>query len=155
MQMIKIEGVSCAEQKQFLEREIKDYLIRRFHEDVDSKIELRIETNEKALDSYSIQMEGPSGSITSNTFVGLLNGWYRYLEEMGVRFVRPGKDREVFLENVDLNKKMEVELSPAYFHRGVCIEGADSFENLKDFIDWLPKIGMNSFFIQFENPYSF
>ena len=56
MQMIKIEGVSCAEQKQFLEREIKDYLIRRFHEDVDSKIELRIETNEKALDSYSIQL---------------------------------------------------------------------------------------------------
>ncbi|MEY8542619.1 hypothetical protein [Dubosiella newyorkensis] len=26
---------------------------------------------------------------------------------------------------------------------------------MKDFIDWLPKIGMNSFFIQFENPYSF
>ncbi|MBZ4284176.1 DUF4838 domain-containing protein, partial [Streptococcus pneumoniae] len=40
-------------------------------------------------------------------------------------------------------------------HRGVCIEGADSFENILDFIDWLPKIGMNSFFIQFENPYSF
>lgn len=33
--------------------------------------------------------------------------------------------------------------------------GADSFENILDFIDWLPKIGMNSFFIQFENPYSF
>src|SRR5699024_1422879 len=43
----------------------------------------------------------------------------------------------------------------SFKHRGVCIEGADSFENICDFIDWLPKIGMNSFFIQFENPYSF
>ena len=40
-------------------------------------------------------------------------------------------------------------------HRGVCIEGADSLENILDFIDWLPKMGYNSFFLQFKLPYTF
>ena len=40
-------------------------------------------------------------------------------------------------------------------HRGVCIEGANSLENILDFIDWLPKMGYNSFFLQFQLPYTF
>ncbi|MFX3797670.1 DUF4838 domain-containing protein, partial [Streptococcus suis] len=40
-------------------------------------------------------------------------------------------------------------------NRGVCIEGADRYQNTKEFLDWLPKINMNRFFIQFENHYSF
>ena len=52
-------------------------------------------------------------------------------------------------------REIHIEETASFKHRGVCIEGADSYDNLKNFIDWLPKIGMNSFFIQFENPYSF
>ena len=37
----------------------------------------------------------------------------------------------------------------------MCIEGADSPENILEFIDWLPKLGYNSFFLQFELPYAF
>lgn len=37
----------------------------------------------------------------------------------------------------------------SFRHRGAVIEGADSVENVLDFIDWLPKVGYNSFFTQF------
>ncbi len=37
----------------------------------------------------------------------------------------------------------------------MCIEGADAYENIRDFIDWLPKVGYNSFFLQFKTPYAF
>ncbi|MCM1150283.1 MAG: DUF4838 domain-containing protein [Butyricicoccus sp.] len=43
----------------------------------------------------------------------------------------------------------------AFAHRGVCIEGADSRGNVLDFIDWLPKAGYNSFFLQFKTPWIF
>ncbi|MFI2777730.1 hypothetical protein, partial [Escherichia coli] len=70
----------------------------------------------------------------------------------------PGRKNEIL---PDLNfsyfteSNISIDEKASFKHRGVCIEGADSFENVCDFIDWLPKIGMNSFFIQFENPYSF
>ena len=44
---------------------------------------------------------------------------------------------------------------PRYRHRGVCIEGANSIEGLIDAIDFLPKQGMNSYFIQFQEAYTF
>ena len=43
----------------------------------------------------------------------------------------------------------------AFAHCGVCIEGADSMENILDFIDWLPKVGYNIFFTKFKTPYAF
>ncbi len=122
-----------------------------------SKADLNVEVvlDDRTKDSYVVELDGLRGSITSNTWVGALNGFYRWLEEYGVRFVRPQKAHEVIVENIKPDQRILLDVEPAYDHRGVCIEGADSFENVRDFISWLPKIGMNSFFVQFENPYSF
>jgi len=43
----------------------------------------------------------------------------------------------------------------SYRHRGICIEGADCYENIADMIDWMPKLGFNSYFIQFREAYIF
>lgn len=157
---LKIEGPIRSDQKDWFEKEAADYIERVFHEkpeltDQQADLIFEVRPDDQKKDTYEIETEGLSGTISSNTWIGLLNGFYRWLEEHGVRFVRPGKDREVILEDPDPDRKIFLKVEPAYDHRGVCIEGADSYENLIDFIDWLPKIGMNSFFIQFENPYPF
>lgn len=44
---------------------------------------------------------------------------------------------------------------PALRHRGVCIEGAVSVENVLDMVDWLPKNGFNAYYIQFREGHTF
>jgi hypothetical protein len=43
----------------------------------------------------------------------------------------------------------------SYDHRGVCIEGAVSVDHVLSLVDWLPKQGFNSYFIQFREAYTF
>lgn len=111
-----------------------------------------------SLDEIVISLADGKGRITANSEVGLLIALYRLFKAVGVRYLRPGRDQEV-LPMLDFEAfstmKIDIRETASFKHRGVCIEGADSFENIRNFIDWLPKIGMNSFFIQFENPYSF
>lgn len=79
---------------------------------------------------------------------------YAFLRRLGYRFLLP--DETVMPHQLSL-----ADLTCSYSHRaslrhrGVCIEGADSLENVLDFIDWLPKLGFNSFFLQFKEPYIF
>lgn len=96
-------------------------------------------------------------TITGSSDRALLIGVYQYLHMLGIRFLRPGNDNE-YIPQIDqkiLTQNIDYKHEASYKHRGVCIEGADSLENVLDFIDWLPKVGFNSFFIQFENPYTF
>ena len=106
-------------------------------------------------EQINVQVEHGKGEIAGNCPRALLLAVYRFLNVCGCRFLRPGKACEV-VPAADV-RKISVKLceKPSFRHRGVCIEGADSLENITDFIDWLPKTGYNSFFIQFENPYSF
>lgn len=77
---------------------------------------------------------------------------YRFLHELGFRWLRPGEDGVFVPECVwQVNMLVQVQETAAHRHRGVCIEGASSVENLVDMIDWLPKIGCNSYFLQFED----
>lgn len=107
-------------------------------------------------DQYEIEISHLSGHILGSNERSVLLGVYQYLTLLGCRFLRPGKEYEWIptLSNLD-----EIHIShkhqALYRHRGVCIEGADSPENILDFIDWLPKLGYNSFFLQFELPYAF
>ena len=95
------------------------------------------------------------GTIYGNNSRAVLLAVYRLLNEMGCCFLRPGKEYESIPELSLENINIKLEERPSFRHRGVCIEGADTLKNIIDFIDWLPKVGYNSFFIQFENPYSF
>lgn len=148
----------------FIKEEAKYYFEKVFDVQVEeceweaADLKLAIEKNDADLDQIHIELEKGKGIITSNSKVGILIALYRFFHEFGVRYVRPGKEHEVCpsLTEVDFfEKEIHIEETASFKHRGVCIEGADSYDNLKNFIDWLPKIGMNSFFIQFENPYSF
>ena len=109
-------------------------------------------------DHIYIMLHKGIATIKGNNNISLIIAMYRLFSELGVEFCRPGRDNEL-IPSLDIKKWENAEIMideiAAYQHRGVCIEGADSLENIVDFIDYLPKIQMNSFFIQFENPYTF
>lgn len=107
-------------------------------------------------DEYSIEISQGNGHIYGSNARSVLLGIYKYLTLLGCRFLRPGKDYEYIPKlssinefNICCHEKAENK------YRGVCIEGADSPENIFEFIDWLPKLGFNTFFLQFELPFAF
>jgi len=106
-------------------------------------------------DGISICVHGQTGYISGTNSRSVLMGVYRFLKELGCAFVRPGTDGEVIPKRILADVNVEVLEAPSYRHRGVCIEGAVSAEHVLRNIDWLPKVGMNSFFNQFQIPFTF
>ena len=106
-------------------------------------------------DRYAICARASHIDIQGSNPRSVLLGVYRLLFELGCRFPRPGRAHEyvpqISLDSITVNLKE----SAAFRHRGVCIEGADSLENILAHIDWLPKIGCNSFFLQHLEPEAF
>lgn len=147
----------------FIKKEFNYYFNKIFslNDNVDNeniKFDFSIYNNGSDIDEIDIYCKNGEILIKSNTKVGLLIALYKFFELLGVRYLRPGRDNEYIPKsslNEFLGKEYSLKETASYRHRGVCIEGADSKENVLNFIDWLPKIGMNTFFIQFENPYTF
>ena len=113
---------------------------------------------ERSLDeTVSIKVIGGEGIITGSNECAVLIGVYRFMYELGCRFIRPGADGEKIparsLSTEDLN--IEVFETPSYRHRAVCIEGSVSFDHVYNMVDWLPKVGMSGYFIQFFTPSTF
>ena len=107
-------------------------------------------------DILSIHVHGGTGVISGPNPRSVLLGVYRYLTELGCRFLFPGKDGELFPDTVCLaDSAVDVEDKPANRYRGVCIEGGNRLETLIDMIDFLPKLGFNSYFIQFRQAFVF
>ena len=152
------------EEQEFLHAEMQHYFEAVLQmqaekaSEQDADLKVIVEKEDTDMDHICIELHGGKGKIQADSQVGVLIAVYRLFHEFGVRYLRPGRKNEFFQvlsENDWAEKEISIEETASFRHRGVCIEGADSYENLRDFIDWLPKIGMNTFFIQFENPYSF
>ncbi|MDY7011072.1 MAG: DUF4838 domain-containing protein [Planctomycetota bacterium] len=79
----------------------------------------------------------------------------RYLREAGFRWIRPGKDGEVTPNLKKAVKAVRVHERASYRHRGICMEGAVSYEHARDMVDWIPKAGMNGYLVQFHTPQHF
>ena len=106
-------------------------------------------------DGFVIAMTTDGGYIAGSNPRSVLFGVYRYLETLGCRWPRPGSDGEIIPSlDAPLQAVHTVEHA-TYAHRGVCIEGAVSYENVHDMVDWLPKLGFNAYFIQFREAFNF
>ena len=106
-------------------------------------------------DRFSVRITPDGGHITGNSGRAVLLGVYDLLRRLGCRFLAPGRENEVIPTIRREALELDYEHQASFYHRGVCIEGANSRENVLDFIDWLPKAGFNSFFLQFKVPYTF
>jgi hypothetical protein len=106
-------------------------------------------------DAISIATEVATGIISGSNPRSVLLAVYRYLHLLGCRWVRPGADGE-YIPAVNLAyTSVHVAEKPSYRHRGICIEGAVSYEHVRDLIDWMPKVGLNAYFVQFREGFTF
>ena len=103
-------------------------------------------------DGYAIHVSGTTGSICGTNSRSVLLGAYRFLKELGCRWVRPGADGEIIPRQCTADVQVHLTEMASNRHRGICIEGAVSYENVADMIDWMPKVGLNAYFNQFLNP---
>ncbi len=95
------------------------------------------------------------GIITGTNPRSVLIAVYRFLKELGVRWIRPGPDGEILPRKAVCSWDVYVNEAAAYRHRTICIEGAVSIGHVENMLDWIPKAAMNSYFIQFQVPYTF
>ncbi len=106
-------------------------------------------------DGIDVRITAAGGYIAGANPRSVLIGAYRYLEALGCRWVRPGRDGEIIPAGLAPLRQMRIAERASYRHRGVCIEGAVSYENVRDLVDWLPRLGFNAYFIQFRAAYTF
>ncbi|HOZ50028.1 MAG TPA: DUF4838 domain-containing protein [Candidatus Hydrogenedentes bacterium] len=105
-------------------------------------------------DAIYVDVGGARGAIAGINPRSVLLAVYRYLTELGCRWVRPGVDGEIVPRLAEL-PEVRVAETPSYRHRAVCIEGAVSYEHVRDMVDWLPKVGLNGYYIQFREAHTF
>lgn len=152
---MKIAYNSTASQTiQYAASELEAYLTKMLPSVSGLTFQLTV-SGQEPLDAFSVKIGPDGGEISGVNDRSVLLGVYDYLHHLGCRFLAPGKDCEVIptisMQSIPANYTKRA----SFRHRGVCIEGADSRENILAFIDWLPKIGYNSFFFQFKVPFAF
>ncbi len=114
--------------------------------------------NNGASDGYHIDVEwvGHSNRVTGTNPRSVLFGVYALLRALGFRWIRPGKDGELVpcLKAAAL-RPVHMAEQAGYPFRGICIEGAVSRENVLDTVEWMSRHGMNAYFIQFRDAFTF
>lgn len=138
----------------FAASELEKYLTKMLPSTSQLAFRLTV-TGRQPLDAFSVRIAADGGEICGVNDRSVLLGVYDYLHRLGCRFLAPGADCEVIPAISPQALPAAYEKRASFRHRGVCIEGADSRENILDFIDWLPKLGYNSFFFQFKVPFAF
>lgn len=110
-----------------------------------------------ASDRIEIDVERGVGRITGVNPRAVLIAVYRFLYELGCRWTCPDEAGEHIPKRSLLPADVNVSVAetPSYRYRGVCMEGAISEKNVLDMVNFLPKIGMNTYFIQFFRPTAF
>lgn len=109
------------------------------------------DVRDPALDDVMvIDTDACGGRIAGSNPRAVLLAVYEFLRQNGCRFLFPGVDGEYIpLSEV---KGVRYSHTASCRYRGPCIEGACSQEILLETIDFLPKVGMNSFQMQFLVP---
>ena len=105
-------------------------------------------------DRILISVTNCDGIISGSNERSVLIAVYRFMYELGCRYLRPGKDGEKIpkrsLTYTDIT--VCIDETASYRHRAVCIEGTVSSDHVYNMIDWLPKVGMSGYFTQFLKP---
>ena len=108
-------------------------------------------------DAIRIDVKNAQGVISGNSPRAVLIAAYRFVTELGCSFLFPGKDGELIPSRrfARADFTVSVNETASYRHRSVCIEGAVSYDHVANMIDYLPKVGMNGYFMQFHTPSTF
>jgi hypothetical protein len=101
-------------------------------------------------DIIHIDTTDKCGVIAGSNPRSVLLATYRFLQENGCRWLFPGIDGELIpiksVQGVQYHKMADCR------YRGQCNEGAESQQCMIETIDFSPKIGMNVYMLEFDNP---
>ncbi len=138
---------------QFAARELREKL--QLLNAPDMKIVLLADAEE--LDGFTVDMNFPAGHgfIKGSNPRSTLFGVYRLLKTLGFRWIRPGEKGEVVPEPPENWNYIRHWEQASTKIRGICIEGADSRENLLETVDWMAKNFFNTFYLQADSVYAF
>jgi hypothetical protein len=105
-------------------------------------------------DGYALWNSDAGLYVAGRNARSVLFGVYAFLEQQGVRYLRPGYEGEVVPRVEELwlpgsEPQSAVVEQARYRHRGVCIEGAPSIAHALEMVDWCAKKRMNTVFLQF------
>ena len=106
----------------------------------------------EADDAVYIHVEHCRGVITGSNGRSVLLAVYRFFREAGCVFLKPGPDGESVPHAESAALSVRVAEKAAYRHRGICLEGSNSYENAAEVIEFAPKLGFNAFFTQLFRP---
>lgn len=135
-------------------QELKKYALAVFGQELDVALKLQEDISTKD-DYYVISVRNGCGYISGVNGRSVLMGVYGLFFAMGCRWIRPAAGGDYIVKKDISDCTAEITFKPKYRHRGLCSEGAISEENLIDMIEWLPKMGMNTVFLQFTDGHLF
>ena len=101
-------------------------------------------------DVIYIDCDERGGVISGANPRAVLLAVYEYLRQNGCRWLFPGIDGE-FIPMQDI-VPVKLRHTPSMRYRGQCIEGQAYQDQQLETVDFLPKIGMNLYMMQFEIP---
>ena len=104
-------------------------------------------------DILYIDTDASGGIIAGDNPRSVLLSVYEYLRRNGCAWLMPGHDGE-FIPTKDI-EPVKYRFKPSCRYRGLCNEGAEFQRCMTDIIDFLPKVGMNVFMIEFKTPVAY
>lgn len=101
-------------------------------------------------DALLVHSYGEALAVTGANARSVLFAAYRWLEALGARWVRPGKDGE-YLPHIPTPalSGWEITEQAGNRHRGIVIEGSNFIEQVLDVVEWMPRLRMNAYMLQF------
>lgn len=119
----------------------------------DFGIEFEKVDNVKLDDIVHIDTTAEGGIIAGDNPRSVLLAVYKYLRLNGCRWIFPGVDGEFIpIKDVEGFKYHKV---ADHRYRGQCNEGAETQTSVLETIDFTPKLGMNSYMLEFDVPYTY
>ena len=104
-------------------------------------------------DIIYIDTNSEGGIIAGDNPRSVLIAVYEYLRQNGCRWLFPGVDGE-FIPHREI-VPVKYRHKPASRYRGLCNEGSEYQEGMVNCVDFLPKVGMNVFMMEFFVPTSY
>lgn len=102
-------------------------------------------------DIVYINTTAEGGVIAGSNPIALLIAVYRYLRLCGCRWLFPGVDGE-YIPLIEALPAVTYRKLADHRYRGQCNEGAEFQQNMLESIDFSPKIGLNTYMIEFDTP---
>ena len=96
-----------------------------------------------------------TGYVAGSNGRSVLMGVYEFFKSAGCRWVRPGEAGEYIPKRAMGRHSFSMRKKADHPFRGQCIEGAVSFEHVRDTILWLPRVNANLFMIEQIVPYNY